>query len=260
MLLDHFHGELARRRDWHGFHQTWAIMLAADLNRRLPDGWFAEPNVQFHVEIDVAALESHSTETGHEQAVSRVEGQDLALDWSPAPPTAVLEVPAWNDTVAVEIYSPESPRHLAGAIELVSPSNKDRPDSRERFVAKCERYLQTGVGLIVVDVVTDRHADLHGLLLERMDPASSQQSEPSGHGCDELFACSYQPVIRQGSLRLEMWLTEFVVGKPLPTTPLFLENGPVLPVDLNASYLESCELLRLPNSYNCLAELIGPSC
>ena len=30
---------------------------------------------------------------------------------------------------------------LAGAVELVSPANKDRPASREAFVSKCAAYL-----------------------------------------------------------------------------------------------------------------------
>ena len=50
---------------------------------------------------------------------------------------------------------------LAAAIELVSPSNRDRPEARRAFVAKCASYLQRGAGLVIVDVVTDRLANLH---------------------------------------------------------------------------------------------------
>ena len=54
-LLDHFRPPLAGRRNWHGFHNAWATTIAYDLNARLPAGYFAEPNVQFNLEIDVAA-------------------------------------------------------------------------------------------------------------------------------------------------------------------------------------------------------------
>jgi hypothetical protein len=238
MLLDHFSGMLEQYRDWHGFHQTWAIMLAADLNRRLPAGWFAEPNVQFQIEIDVAAFETFDSEAT--SAVSR--NICVVLDpWSPPDPTAVREFPVWEDTVAVEIYAPSRPRNLAGAIELVSPSNKDRPDSRSSFVTKCERYLRTGVGLAIVDIVTERHADLHELLMERFEPESVAGSE------HELFACSYEPQTAGDRMRLKMWLSPLVIGDGLPTLPLQLLDGPNVPVDLNATYLESCQSLRIPN-------------
>ena len=62
---------------------------------------------------------------------------------------------------------------LVGAVELVSPSNKDRPASREALVSKCAGYIRSGVGLVVVDVVTDRPADLHRDLLQRVGSAGS---------------------------------------------------------------------------------------
>ncbi len=44
-LLDHFHPPLSSRRHWHAFHNAWATYIASDLNRKLPEGYFAEPNV-----------------------------------------------------------------------------------------------------------------------------------------------------------------------------------------------------------------------
>jgi hypothetical protein len=44
--MDHFRPPLSERRHWHAFHHAWATFLAADLNRQLPEGYFAEPNVQ----------------------------------------------------------------------------------------------------------------------------------------------------------------------------------------------------------------------
>lgn len=240
MLLDHFSGALEQHRDWHGFHQTWAIMLAADLNQRLPEGWFAEPNVQFQLEIDVAAIESKSNEW--ESAVERggPSGSGAASAWAPPAPTAVLEIPAWNDVVAVEVYAPDRPRSLAGAIELISPSNKDRPASRESFVAKCERYLQTEMGLIVVDIVTARTADLHHALLERLDAEYAAADEPG------LYACSYHPRLSGERLQLKLWRVPLTLGGTLPTLPLYLREGPLVAVDLEKSYLESCRALRIP--------------
>src|SRR3954464_12148555 len=72
-LLDHFHPPLSERRHWHAFHNSWATYLSSQLNSLLPEGYFAEANVQFGVEIDVAAFEEHPATPPH--AV-----------WTPPPP------------------------------------------------------------------------------------------------------------------------------------------------------------------------------
>src|SRR5947209_7848969 len=51
-LRDHFRPPLGTQRHWHSFHGAWATAIAAGLNQRLPEGYFAEPNVQFGIEID----------------------------------------------------------------------------------------------------------------------------------------------------------------------------------------------------------------
>ncbi len=68
-LCDHFHPPLSTRRHWHAFHNAWATYIAADLNHRLPEGYFAEPNVQFGIEIDVAAFEEQN---GSASAISMI--------------------------------------------------------------------------------------------------------------------------------------------------------------------------------------------
>ena len=60
-LLDHFQPPLSTRRHWHAFHNAWATSLAADLNQRLPEGYFVEPNVQFGIEIDMTDLDTCRT-------------------------------------------------------------------------------------------------------------------------------------------------------------------------------------------------------
>lgn len=42
------------------------------------------------------------------------------------------------------------------AIEIVSPANKDRPEHRHAFVAKCAALLQNQVSVTIVDLVTTR--------------------------------------------------------------------------------------------------------
>src|SRR5579871_349281 len=154
-LLDHFHPPLSERRHWHSFHNSWATYLSSQLNTLLPSGYFAEANVQFGVEIDVAAFEEPGS--GGAQ-----------LGWIPPPPSASHLFEMTEVVVEVGIFSRSGGPRLAGAVELVSPANKDRPLHREAFVSKCGTYLQAGVGLVLVDVVTERQADLHRELLLRL--------------------------------------------------------------------------------------------
>src|SRR5438552_138747 len=56
-----------------------------------------------------------------------------------AAPRVHLETVAENDSGGYEvlIYDAKRGRHLVAAIEIVSPANKDRPEHRNVFVAKC---------------------------------------------------------------------------------------------------------------------------
>ena len=65
------------------------------------------------------------------------------------------------DDIEVQVFATVTGATLVGAIELVSPGNKDRPETRRAFAAKCVSYLTRGIGLIVVDIVTNRLANLH---------------------------------------------------------------------------------------------------
>jgi hypothetical protein len=228
-LQDHFHSPLKDRRDWHGFHHAWACMIAFELNHHLPQGYYAEPNIQFNIQIDVAAVEETS-----QSAV----GSSLASAWSPPVPVLTVPFAIETDIVEVRIFRNENDRVLAAAIELVSPSNKDRPSAREAFVSKCASYLHGGAGLIVVDAVTERHANLHDQLLAHL-----QVTEGSLQNL--LYAAAYRPMKLNGEIRLEIWTEELAIGTILPTLPLGLRAGPCLPVNLESTYDRTCRELRI---------------
>jgi hypothetical protein len=223
-LQDHFHPPLSTRRHWHAFHNSWATYLSSDLNRQLPEGYFAEANVQFGIEIDVAAFE----ETDRESSTA------TPGDWTPPGPTCSVAFTAATDVIEVQIYAREEGPTLAGAIELVSPANKDRTAHRDAFVAKCVTYLQEGVGLVIVDVVTDRQANLHNELCNRLNATQANFDV-------ELYAVSYRPVTRNGQTSLDQWQEELRIGNVLPVLPLWLHGGVVLKVDLETTYERTCQ-------------------
>jgi len=232
VLLDHFRPPLNARRHWHSFHNAWATYIAADLNQSLPEGYFAEPNVQFGIEIDVATFDEVA------ETVIPLSGGSRRV-WSPPAPAHTIPFQPVSENVEINIFSNESGPTLAGAIELVSPANKDRPDHRQTFIAKCELYLRQGLGLVVVDVVTGRKANLHDELLTRLAASGMLQS-----GVD-LYASAYRVLERDERSNLDIWLEELAVGRELPTLPLWLPGGLCLPVKLDRTYARTCQEQRI---------------
>lgn len=228
-LLDHFHSPLADRRDWHSFHNHWAAAIAADLNTRLPPDYFAEANVQFGIEIDVGVMEEP-------------EPSDVGPSADPwRPPAATLTVPfaVETDVAEVRVYRQFGGRLLVGAVELVSPANKDRSESREAFVTKCDAYLRRGAGVLVVDVVTERSGNLDDQLMGRVRPGTPVW------GAD-LYAAAYHPSGSNGTGQLSVWREELAVGRPIPEMPLWLLMGPCVRVRLEDTYSRVCRELRIP--------------
>src|SRR4029077_1639642 len=108
-------------------------------------------------EVDVATFDA--TPAGANGA-----GGVAVQTW--APPATTLAFPAvFPDELEVRIFSTRAGPTLVAAVELVSPGNKDRAEARRAFEAKCVGYLSQGVGLIVVDTVTGRTANLHNELM-----------------------------------------------------------------------------------------------
>jgi hypothetical protein len=245
-LQDHFRPPLSLRRHWHAFHNAWATYLSSDLNAKLPEGYFAESNVQFGIEIDVAAFEEEGVSAPGATQAAAPAGPATGTVASPArsaPPAPALTVPFSPPTETVEVLVFDS-RHgptLAGAVELVSPANKDRPESRDAFVAKCQSYLNSGAGLVIVDVVTGRLANLHDELLGRLNTG-----QPVARSGAELYATSYHPIERDGAPALDAWHERLNVGQSLPTQPLWLRGGLCLPVDLATTYERTCREQRVP--------------
>ena len=212
-LLDHFAPPLAGRRHWHSFLSSWAVCVASQLNTTLPAGYFAEVNVQFAAQVDV------------------VRGSTIPV------PHATHSTTFIEAVVEVGIFSRSGGPQLAGAVELVSPANKDRPETRQALVNKVATYIQAGVGVVLVDMVTERSADFHRELLARLGA--------TGDAPGPLFATAYRPVERDGVSTLDVWVEPVALGPPLPTMPLWLRGGLCLPVELEATYERTCTEQRL---------------
>src|SRR5437868_13823607 len=102
-LLDHFHPPLSERRHWHSFHNSWATYISSQLNALLPTGYFAEANVQYGVEIDVAAFEEPDTSAA-------------PASWTPPPPQATAPLELAGAAVEVGLFSRSGGLLLAGPL------------------------------------------------------------------------------------------------------------------------------------------------
>jgi hypothetical protein len=234
-LLDHFHPPLSGHRHWEAFHGWWASAIAGQLNEDLlPPEYFAEFQVTLgtRIEVDVATFTEDT-----KQAPASTNGPTTAVQtrtW--APPAPLTAFPAiFPDDCAVRIFSSETGPVLVAAIELVSPSNKDRAEARRAFAVKCAAYLQRGIGLIVVDIVTSRHANLHDELMGLL-----------GHGDGfvfpaptELYAAAYRPAHRQERNEIDLWRDPLAVGQTLPTLALAVRGLGCLQIDFEETYTEA---------------------
>jgi hypothetical protein len=240
-LFDHFHPPLYPHHHWESFHSNWATRIADVIAAVLPPDFQVEENTHAGLgfEIDVATYE---TETSPEDGPTT--GPVLATRAAPtyAPPIPDATMPAvFPDTFEVRVFNTAAGLTLVAVIELVSPGNKDRPAERRAFAAKCASYLTQGVSVIVMDIVTNRHANLHNELMRLMEaaPDLDMQADVS------LYAVAYRPVRRGEQDEIDLWTRRLAVGEPLPTLPLRLTGDLHVAVDFEAAYQEACRRRRL---------------
>ncbi|HKI31369.1 MAG TPA: DUF4058 family protein [Gemmataceae bacterium] len=240
-LLDHFHPPLKDRRHWQGFHNRWAAAIADALNSDLlPQDYFAEFEVHLgqHVEIDVATFEGRASGPTEGNG----NGGTVLATRTWAPPVALSAIPAvFPDIFEVRVFSESGGATLVAAVELASPANKDRPEARRTFAAKCAAYLQRGIGLVIVDFVTERRANLHNELVDLLGPGEAFRFPHDSL----LYTTAYHPVRRDDREEIDWWAQPLVVGQPMPTIPLPVRGLAILPLDLEAAYTDARRLSRL---------------
>ncbi len=239
-LRDHFHPPLSVERPWQGIHGAWAAGIAGRLNQDLlPPEYFALPlvSVRGQVEVDVGSFEREATISGQGNG-----GTAATAVYAPPKPTRCepvdfLSLPAYEVHILQEFGGPK----LRAAIELISPANKDRPAHRLAFATKVAAYLQAGVAVVLVDVVTDRTANLHEdvrLVLKLSDGFAWQSAT-------KLYMAAYRSVNSESGESLEAWLETLTIGRELPEVPLWLAADLCVPLPLEETYEATCASLRI---------------
>jgi hypothetical protein len=239
-LRDHFHPPVSKRSSPEAVYGGWPMVMVQHLRKILPSPYKAAPRVHLgsQVEVDIAAFEREDRGSVVSHSV-----RNLTTAWAPAEPTLAVETELADfDEYEVRIYDAARERRLVAAIEIISPANKDRPESRSQFVAKCVALLRQDVSVAMVDLVTSRDFNLYAELLEwinQHDTAFPDQPPPI-----YAVACRSQP---RGATShfLQAWSQELKIGRPLPVLPLWLRDDLVIPLDLEVSYEQTCSDLDI---------------
>jgi hypothetical protein len=235
-LREHFRPPLANSAPWEELHGQWAAVIVQQLRTSLPPGYVAGPKVHAgsQVEIDVAAYERDEGRAGF--AAGDETGGLATAAWIATPVVSVeTELPEY-DEYEVRVYDARQGRRLVAAIELVSPANKDRPETRNAFVGKCAALLHSGVAVSIVDLVTTRQLNLYAELMAFVGHPDATMNVHSRY----LYAASCRWVRGESKARLDSWSEPLVCGQPLPKLPLWLAPALVVPLDLERSYEQAC--------------------
>ena len=240
-LLDHFRPPICNKGSWEGFHGMWPALMVMDLCKSLPEQYTAEPRVHLgkNFEVDVCAFDVED----RTEFDSNASGSGaVTTTWAPPEPTLTLDLdPTENYEYEVLIFDQQRGRELVAAIELVSPANKDRPESRQAFVSKCAALLQKKICVSIVDLVTVKYFNLYCEVLDvfcQSDPAFT----PDRPATYAVTCRSHNLATRS---QFESWAYPMDVGKRLPVLPIWLDNDHAISLDLETSYHQTCSVLRL---------------
>jgi Protein of unknown function (DUF4058) len=239
-LLDHFHPPVSLRKPWESFHSRWIAAIADELNRTLPPRYSAEIQIRLgrNVEADVAEVELGFTESG---PGGTADGSVAVAAATWAPPAVTATMPAvFPDSLVVEVRDTADSYRVVAVVELVSPGNKHRPENRRAFSAKSASYLQAGIGLVVVDIVSDARFNLHDEFMETLGQESARMATGNA-----LYVAAYRPTRRDESNWIDVWAFPLGVGQPLPTVPLALRATATVPLDLEVTYSDARHHARL---------------
>jgi hypothetical protein len=218
---------------FHAFHVAWIGEIQKRLNAgMLPKGYYALAEQHAGQSIaDVLTLHA---------------GPPPFDPWSPPPDTgggtAVADAPPkvrHHQTIELSLLSRQrtvAVRHVSGhrlvaLVEIVSPANKDRPESVETFVRKAVSALHAGVHLLLVDLFPAGPHDprgLHGAILDYIGQSDESYELPPDEPIT-LAAYAAGP-------QFEAYLEHLAVGGPLPDMPLFLRRDRYINAPLESTY------------------------
>jgi hypothetical protein len=217
---------------YHDFHNVWLAELRTALNSGLlpPDFYALTEQHAGRGIADVLTLHAGP----HEGPLPPIQG---AVAVAEAPPrvrhTMTFSAPKPNGrrrrrTLVI--------RHVSGhrvvaLLEIVSPSNKDRPRHVTAFARKVVGALRAGVHVLLVDIIRPGLHDpqgMHAVVSEWLDDEAELYHLPHGEPLTlASYAADRQP---------KAYFEHMAVGAALPEMPLFLDPERYVQVPLEPTY------------------------
>lgn len=225
-LRDHFHAPFGRQGRWDAVLGMFPGMMTAALNQILPERYAAGPRIQINSLNDPFLIVPED-----EPEITAAGSPTLTApdEWSNV------------DTYEVRVHDRELCRDLVAAVQIVSPSNKNTPEHRCAFVAKCGAILQKRVSLTIIDFVTDNSANLYAELMGTLgltDPSLDDSPSP-------IYVVTIRVRLTRKGRVLESWFNPLAIGQPLPQLPLWLAEDIAVPLDLEPLYEQTLKSLRI---------------
>jgi hypothetical protein len=190
------------------------MMMVLNLAPQLPRGFAAEPRVHLgtYFEIDVSTFDKDGERDWPSDPHPVTNGGVATATLAPPAPTLTVDV-EFPDQHAYEvlIFDMTRNRRLVTAVEIVSPANKDRPESRQLFSAKCANLLRKDVCVCPVDLVT----------AHRFKRQAGRKT------------------------KLDTWAVPLVVGRSLPPLYIWLTETVMVSLDLETTYEQTCRALQI---------------
>lgn len=186
---------------------------------------------------------------GPEPDVVTLQQNDIEFPASEVNSATMTEAPARPQTqfvipVEVERYAAKANRvvirHSLGkvvaVVEVVSPGNKDSRHALRSFVEKTVNLLYDNVNLLVIDPFPPGPRDPQGIHKAIWDEITDEPFElPSDR---QLTLAAYQAAPIKTA-----YVEPYAVGRPLPDMPLFLHNDFYINVPLEATYVDTWNVL-----------------
>ncbi len=249
-LRNHFAPPPSQRSSWEVVHGGWPMVIVQQLGKLLPPQFVAGPRIHLgsRAEVDVATFE-HDVSRSFEatgsvpgSALSSIPGSVATEVWLASGPTLQVETELGEfDEYEVRIYDSSRNRRLVAVVELISPANKNRPESRQQFVSKCAALLKEHVSVVLVHIVPTREFNLYAELLRWV----GRSDLVSDDAVPVMYAVACRWSLQGNRNMLESWNQKLQIGESLPILPLWLAENLAVPLDLEASYEKTCFDLRI---------------
>ena len=224
---------------FHAFHTSWISEIQNGLNRGLlPDGYYALAKqhagrliadiLALHVQPDIYEPPPFTPPA----PLPVIETGAIAVAEAPPKVRLVEEVACVEDPLRRTL----SIRHISthrviAMLEIISPANKDRPESVKTFANKTVEAIKSGIHVMVVDLFPPGAQDpngIHAVIRQQLAPLDDPYELPS----DELQTL----VSYVAGNPYRIYLNHMSVGQPIPDMPLFLNRERYVNTPLETTY------------------------